>query len=99
MLSLRILDFVIKYKEQQFQFLQILQKDLEEVETKNFFSLSVAKGSLYEFKTQLIIAFEIGYINEGEYDKLKNDSEEIGKLITGLMNYLNKSELKGVKYK
>lgn len=61
--------------------------------------LSIAKGSLYELKTQLIIAFEIGYINEIEYNKLKNDAEEIGKLITGFMNYLNKSELKGIKYK
>ncbi len=61
--------------------------------------LSIAKGSLYELKTQLIIAFEIGYINDIEYNKLKNDSEEIGKLITGFMNYLSKSELKGIKYK
>lgn len=61
--------------------------------------LSIAKGSLYELKTQLIIAFEIGYINDIEYNKLKNDSEEIGKLIAGFMNYLNKSELKGIKYK
>jgi four helix bundle protein len=61
--------------------------------------LSIAKGSLYELKTQLIIAFEIGYINDIEYSKLKNDSEEIGKLIAGFMNYLSKSELKGVKYK
>ena len=61
--------------------------------------LSIAKGSLYELKTQLIIAFEIGYINDIEYNKLKNDSEEIGKLITGFMNYLGKSELKGIKYK
>ena len=69
-------------------------------ENKEFLQfLSIAKGSLYELKTQLIIAFEIGYINDIEYNKLKNDSEEIGKLITGFMNYLNKSELKGVKYK
>jgi four helix bundle protein len=61
--------------------------------------LSIAKGSLYELKTQLIIAFEIGYINDIEYNKLKNDSEEIAKLITGFMNYLSKSELKGIKYK
>ena len=61
--------------------------------------LSIAKGSLYELKTQLIIAFEIGYLNDIEYTKLKNDSDEIGKLITGFMNYLNQSELKGIKYK
>ena len=61
--------------------------------------LSIAKGSLYELKTQLIIAFEIGYINDVEYSKLKNDSEEISKLITGFMNYLKQSELKGIKYK
>jgi len=60
--------------------------------------LSIAKGSLYELKTQLIIAFEIGY-NDVEYSKLKNDSEEISKLITGFMNYLKQSELKGIKYK
>jgi four helix bundle protein len=61
--------------------------------------LSIAKGSLYELKTQLIIANEIGYIELELFNNLSNTIDEIGKLITGFMNYLSSSELKGIKFK
>jgi four helix bundle protein len=66
-------------------------------EFNNF--LSIAKGSLYELKTQLIIASRIDYISLAEFEHLNNEAEEIVKLIAGMMNYLQNSPLKGHKKK
>ena len=33
------------------------------------------------------------------FEKLSNNADEIGRLISGLMKYLSKSELKGSKYR
>ena len=61
--------------------------------------LSIAKGSLYELKTQLIIANEIGYLDNEIFIKMSNDSDEVGKMLTSFMNYLSNSDIKGIKYK
>jgi four helix bundle protein len=61
--------------------------------------LSIAKGSLYELKTQLIIANEIGYLDNEIFIKISNDSDEVGKMLTSFMNYLSNSDFKGIKYK
>ena len=34
-----------------------------------------------------------------EFEKLKTETENSSGMLQGLMNYLNKSELKGVKFK
>ncbi len=61
--------------------------------------LSIAKGSLFELKTQLIIANEIGYLDNEIFIKISNDSDEVGKMLTSFMNYLSNSDIKGIKYK
>ena len=61
--------------------------------------LSIAKGSATEIQAQLYIAHDLGYISQAEFDNLSTLADETGKLIGGLMQYLRKSELKGVKYK
>jgi hypothetical protein len=61
--------------------------------------LSIAKGSLYDLKTQLIIANEIGYLDNEIFIKISNDSDEVGKMLTSFMNYLSNSDIKGIKYK
>lgn len=61
--------------------------------------LSIAKGSLYELKTQLIIANEIGYLDNEIFIKISNDSDEVGKMLTSFMNYLSNSDIKGINYK
>jgi len=61
--------------------------------------LSIAKGSLYELKTQLIIANEIGHLDNEIFIKMSNDSDEVGKMLTSFMNYLSNSDIKGIKYK
>jgi four helix bundle protein len=61
--------------------------------------LSIAKGSLYELKTQLIIALEIDYITKTQFEELNEVIEEISKLIAGMMSYLKASDYKGHKKK
>ena len=59
----------------------------------------MAKGSLYELKTQLIIALEIAYITKSQFDALNEAIEEISKLTAGMMNYLKTTDYKGHKKK
>lgn len=61
--------------------------------------LSIAKGSLYELKTQLIIGSEIKYITQVQLGFINDQIEEIAKLIAGMMNYLKTTEYKGHKKK
>ena len=65
-------------------------------EFRNF--LSISKGSLYEVKTQLIIAFELGFVDESVKNKLILDIEETTGMIAGLIKYLKNTEIKGSKY-
>jgi four helix bundle protein len=61
--------------------------------------LAVAKGSCGEVRAQLYIALDQGYLSQDLFVNLSNNSDEIGRLISGLMKYLSKSELKGSKYR
>lgn len=48
----------------------------------------LARGSLDETKYHLLLARDLGYITLKEYDGLIAKSDEIGKLINGLIKYL-----------
>jgi len=61
--------------------------------------LAIAKGSAMETKSQLYRAFDRNYISKEELDKLINLVEEISKMIYSLINYLNKGEFRGTKFK
>lgn len=61
--------------------------------------LSLANGSLCEMRTQAYIAKDLEYITNSDLLEIKELSNEIGRLITGLVSYLQKSELKGTKFK
>lgn len=61
--------------------------------------LSMAKGSTGEVRAQLHVALDQGYIDENEFARVNSLAEETAKLIAGLMNYLRKTSVKGVKYK
>lgn len=65
-------------------------------EFRNF--LSIAKGSLYEVKTQLIIAYELNLVDIQNNNKLILHIEELTGLIAGLIKYLKNTEIKGSKY-
>jgi four helix bundle protein len=50
--------------------------------------LFIARGSLYETVTMLQIFLKKNWINKMDYQKLYNESEEINKMISGLINAL-----------
>ncbi len=49
------------------------------------YHLGIAQGSLFEVETQLIIANEIGFLPAEKLNDLLNLSEEIGRMINGLI--------------
>ncbi len=61
--------------------------------------LSVAKGSAGEVKSLLYVALDQNYINNDRFNELYELASEIGKMIGGLMNYLQQSSIKGRKFK
>ena len=65
-------------------------------EFKNF--LSISKGSLYEVKTQLILAYELWLVEEKLKEQLIINIEEVTGMIAGLIKYLKNTEIKGSKY-
>ena len=61
--------------------------------------LSIAKGSLTETKSQLYRALDKAYLEEIDFQTIYNKADEVGKMIEGLITYLNQSQIKGIKYK
>jgi len=46
--------------------------------------LVVAKGSCAEVRSQLYIALDVGYISQAEFDRLREQSEEVARIVGGL---------------
>jgi four helix bundle protein len=61
--------------------------------------LSIAKGSAGELRAQLYIALDQKYISQAEFENLYDEIKEISMMLKGFIIYLQKSELKGTKYK
>jgi four helix bundle protein len=61
--------------------------------------LSIAKGSAGEVRAQLYIARDQTYISAGEFDALCGKLLQLGRLISGLMRYLNASTMEGQKFR
>lgn len=54
--------------------------------TKNYSHfLKISRGSLTELETQMIIAFEIGYIDKSEFDQVVSLIEEENKMLNSLI--------------
>lgn len=47
--------------------------------------LHIARGSLAELETQIIISERLGYINQNQSMQILNNCHEIGKMINGLL--------------
>ena len=52
--------------------------------------LSIAHGSLREVETQAMIARRLKYIAQSQLDLIMNRAAEVGRLLNGLMNSLEK---------
>ena len=52
--------------------------------------LSIASGSLMELETQLQIATRLGYLSPDTLAALMPRTEEVGKMLAGLQNSLNR---------
>src|SRR4051812_47949067 len=50
--------------------------------------LSIARGSLRELETQLIIALRLRFLGQLDYDRIHAMSDEIGRLLQGLSRRL-----------
>jgi four helix bundle protein len=51
-------------------------------------SLGMARGSLYELQTQIELACDLGFINQGSAEELLELATETAKLINGLLGVL-----------
>jgi len=60
--------------------------------------LSYSKGSCGETLSQLYRALDRRHITQAEFDQLRNDTERLGKMITGFIGYLNNSTMYGFKF-
>lgn len=61
--------------------------------------LYISKGSCGEFRSQLFRTIDRGYIFSNEFDILYSLAKDIISLLQKLINYLEASDLKGLKYK
>ena len=67
---------------------------------KEFLSfLGIAKGSCGEVRCQLYVALDQSYIDKNQFQILSEKLSETSRLISGLMKYLQQSELRGSKFK
>lgn len=60
------------------------ERDTDKEAVRFFF---IAKGSLAELKTQIQIAYEIGYLKKQVYETIEADCEELGKMIGGIIKH------------
>ena len=52
--------------------------------------LFIAKGSCAELRSQLYVAYDIGYLEDSCFRRLMDDAEEIARIIGGLCTALNR---------
>ena len=60
-------------------------------------SLSISKGEAGELKSQLYRCFDNNYISQELFTELYNLANELTKMITAFIRYLNKSDFRGQK--
>ncbi|HEX8060620.1 MAG TPA: four helix bundle protein [Cyclobacteriaceae bacterium] len=61
--------------------------------------LGYSKGSAGETVSQLFRALDRGYITQEQFDTLRDKAEEVSRMISSLISYLNSSNIRGIKFK
>lgn len=61
--------------------------------------LSTSKGSCGEVKSHLYVALDQNYVTQPQFDQLYGQADEVARLISGFMAYLQQSPLRGRKFK
>jgi four helix bundle protein len=61
--------------------------------------LAIAKGSCGEVRAQLYVALDQNYIDKTRFEEILNKLLETSRVISGLMKYLQQSEMRGDKFK
>lgn len=51
--------------------------------------LSIARGSIFEVETLLLIVRDLGYMDQQEFGKLEQNQKEIARMLHGLKKSLN----------
>src|SRR5215203_583743 len=62
-------------------------------------SLTIAKGEAGELKSQLYRGLDNNYFSKDIFEALYDSIDEITKMLTSLIGYVNKSKIKGQKFK
>ena len=62
-------------------------------------SLTIAKGEAGELKSQLYRGLDNNYFLLAKFEELYKLADEITKMITSFISYLNKTKIKGQKFK
>jgi len=57
--------------------------------------LRIAQGSLAELQTQLIVSERLGYLPRTQFEALSKMTEEVGRLLYGLIRSTNQETLHG----
>jgi len=54
--------------------------------------LRIARGSMYEVETQLIIARELGFVDDEKYEYTEGAIDEAGRVLGGLIRSIEKKQ-------
>lgn len=60
--------------------------------------LSIAKGSCGEVRSQLHRAFDRSHVHKSEFEFLQEQAIKVSRMISGFMQYLRSSDIKGTKF-
>jgi four helix bundle protein len=61
--------------------------DTDKQSTRHFY---IARGSVAELRTQLVISMEIGYIKKEIFEEFESSCNEIGAMLTSLIKFRSK---------
>ncbi|HBR16189.1 MAG: hypothetical protein A3G39_09760 [Deltaproteobacteria bacterium RIFCSPLOWO2_12_FULL_43_16] len=65
----------------------LAEGDERDTDKEAVHSFYIAKGSLAELQSQILIAYEIGYLKKEVYENISADYSELGKVIGKLIKY------------